>query len=143
MTYSCETEKTGRCKDGNICVYIIQNKLSKWNINNEAVNVCQALANKPQFMSEEWGLTSTLTHTYRRKWQLSFEGRTFFCFSTLFVFFSCFPSFFSKACRCVAMRKKTGSSPPALVSMERHARKTKTSELYKHHSRKTAARTTH
>lgn len=62
---------------------------------------------------------------------------------TLLLFFCFFTSFSSKACRCVAMRKKTGSRPPALVSMERHARKTKTSELCKHHSRKTAARTTH
>lgn len=41
------------------------------------------------------------------------------------------------------MWKKTGNRLPASVSMERHARKTKTPELYKHHSRRTAAKATH
>lgn len=41
------------------------------------------------------------------------------------------------------MWKKTGNRPPALVCMERHARKTKTPELYKHHCRQTAKKATH
>lgn len=40
LTYSCETEKTGQHEDGNTCVYITQNKLSNWSIDNEAVNMC-------------------------------------------------------------------------------------------------------
>ena len=89
--------------------------------------------------------TLTLTCTYGEKVAtLKAERSCFPAFSALLLF-SCFlPSFLSsKACRCVAMQKKTGSRPPALVSMERHARKTKTSELYKHHSTKIEARTTH
>ena len=92
--------------------------------------------------------SAPLTHTYLEKvaaqvWRQSVRVSLISGFSTQLLFFCVLPGFSSKACRCVAMRKKTGSRPPALVSMERHARKTKNSELYKHHSRRSAARTTH
>lgn len=72
------------------------------------------------------GAGLTLTLVYRPKWrkrQLRFlkSARLHFSFFLLLhppVCFSVFlPSFSSKACRCVAMRKKTGSGPPTLVSI--------------------------
>lgn len=148
LTYSCETQTTGWCKNGNTCVYITQNKLSKWSIKNEAVNMCARPLPTNHSLGQGSRPSSNSHIHLRGESGDCFEGRAFVflclpAFSTLLLFFCFLPSFSSKACRCVAMRKKTGSRPPALVSMERRARKTKTSELYKHHSRKTAARTTH
>lgn len=135
LTYSCETQKTGRREDGNTCAYITQNKLSEWSINNGAVNMCARHLPTDHSFCRGAGRTLTLTCTYRERVATRiFEGSAFrvslsSCFSTLLLFFCFLPSFSSKACRCVALRKKTGIRPPALVSMERHARKTKTSEL--------------
>lgn len=132
LTYSCGTQKTGRREDGNTCAYITQNKLSEWSINNGAVNMCaRYLPTDHSFGSNTdshmhlWGETGNSRFLKAPAFRVSPSS----CFSTLLLFICFLPSFSSKACRCVALQKKTGSRPPALVSMGRHARKTKTSEL--------------
>ncbi len=124
LTYSCEMQKTGRREDGNTCVNITQNKLSEWCINNEAVNMCgRPLPTNHSFCQRSRSNTNShILHTYRQKvatriGRQSVPVSLLSCFPALLLFFCFVPAFSSKACRCVAMRKKTGSSPPALVSM--------------------------
>ena len=141
MTYSCKTEKTRQHEDGNTCVYITKNKLSKWNLNNEAVNICSRRYHQTTVHVSGAGLTLTHIYLWGESDNLVLKEKdscfsTFQLLPTYFCFFCFLFSFSLKACRYVALQKKTGGRPPALVSKERHARKTKTCELYKHHSRK-------
>lgn len=73
------------------------------------------------------GLTLTLTYTPTGECGKLGLNAKHFCYSALLIllFSTLLPTFSLKACRCVDTQKKTGSGPPALVNMVRHARKTK------------------
>lgn len=81
LTYSWETEKTGRSKDGNMCVYITQNKQSKWRINNEAVNIsARPLPTNHSLCQKNRAYTNAHIHTYWRMWQVRFKCKAFLLF---------------------------------------------------------------
>lgn len=106
LTYSCETEKTGRRENGNKCVYITQNKLSRWRINNEAVNMCARPLPTNHSLCQNSGANTNSHIRLRGESGISgFEGRVFV--------FLCLPA--STPCLCCSAFCPVSPQKPADV----------------------------
>lgn len=102
LTYSCETPKTGRREDGNTCVYITQNKLSKWSINNRAVNMCaRPLPTNCSLCQRNGANTNSHIHLMGESGNSLFEGRAF-----VFLCLPASPPFFCFSAFCPVSPRK-------------------------------------
>merc|ERR1712035_118827 len=112
LTYSCETQKTGRRAGRNACVYITQNKLSKWSINNGAVNMCaRPLPTNHSLCQGSGANTNPYIHLRGESGNSGFEEPSVrvslpSCSSTLLLFFCFLPSFLLESLQMCSYAKE-------------------------------------